>query len=271
MKKVLSLLLILPLLSGPTAAVAAQAHAPQDAAKSVQPSPTAVAPLTNADVLKLLGAGIAPEVVVAKIRSSAASFDTSPEALRGLKEAGVPDAVVLAMVEPRGADGTGRAAAARPAELSLPAGTIVDVEAAYDINSQLVRAGDALSFRVVYPVKVNGVTVIEAGSTATGRVEVAKRGGHWGKAGTLVWSLQYVTAVDGTRVPLQFATMRQRGDSKGAKVATQMAITGAIFWFAPPVALLHGFKRGKNAIIPAGKRFEAFVRGDSKVRMTAAR
>ena len=239
---------------------------PQDAAKVVQQSgSSAAAPLRNQDVLTMLGARLAPEVIVAKIQSSATSFDTSPEALRRLKEAGVPDAVLLAMVEvPRA--GGGPTAAARPAELVLPAGTIVDVETAYDINSQLVRTGDALSFRVVNPVKVNGVTVVEAGSTATGRVEVAKRGGHWGKAGTLVWSLQYVTAVDGSRVPLQFATMREKGDSKGAKVATRMAVTGAIFWFAPPVALLHGFKRGGNAFIPAGRRFEAFVQGDAKIK-----
>ena len=266
MKRVLVLLPILPLLVCGAALPAHARPARQDAAKIVQPS-QAAAVLRNEDVLKLHAAGVAAEVVVAKIKASATAFDTSPEALRGLKSAGVPDAVVLAMVEaPRGG-----ADPVRTFDVTLPAGTIVDVEAAYDINSQLVKPGEALSFRVVYPVIVNGVTVIEAGSTATGRVEVAKRGGHWGKAGTLVWSLQYVTAVDGTRVPLQFATIRERGDSKGAKVATRMAVTGAIFWFAPPVALLHGFKRGGNAVIPAGRRFEAFVQGESKVRAVAPR
>jgi hypothetical protein len=266
MKRVLLFLLILPLAAGPAALPADASVRPQDAAKIVQPSQSATAPLRNEDVLKMHQSGISPEVVVAKIKASAAVFDTSPAALRGLKEAGVPDAVVLAMVEaPRAGEPP------RATEVVLPPGTIVDVETAYEVNSQFVKSGDALSFRVVYPVRVNGVTVIEAGSTATGRVEVAKRGGHWGKAGTLVWSLQYVTAVDGTRVPLQFATMRQRGDSKGAKVATRMAVTGALLWFAPPVALLHGFKRGGNAVIPAGRRFEAFVAGESKVRALAAR
>ncbi|HEV2764286.1 MAG TPA: hypothetical protein VGV38_15005 [Pyrinomonadaceae bacterium] len=266
--KSVRLLLILPLLL----CAAPRARAGQDATKSVQQSAAAAAaPLRNEDVSKMVGAGLAAEVVVAKIKSSAAAFDTSPEALRRLKEAGVPDAVLLAMVEASLRGVAAPPAPARPAEVLLPASTIVDVEAAYDINSQLVKTGDALSFRVVNPVKVNGVTVIEAGATATGRVEVAKRGGHWGKAGTLVWSLQYVTAVDGSRVPLQFATIRQKGDSKGAKVATQVALTGAVFWFAPPVALLHGFKRGGNAFIPAGKRFEAFVQGDSKIKTGGTR
>ena len=256
------LLLILPLLL--TATPRAQAR--QDAAKIVQPSPSAAASaLRNQDVTEMVASKLAAEAIVAKIRSSATAFDTSPEALRGLKEAGVPDVVLLAMFE------AARPAAAEVREIVLPAATIVEVEAAYDINSQLVKTGEALSFRVVNPVIVNGVTVIEAGATATGRVEVAKRGGHWGKAGTLVWSLQYVTAVDGSRVPLQFATIRERGDSKGAKVATQTVVMGALLTFAAPLALMHGFKRGGNAIIPAGRRFEAFVRGDAKVRAGGAR
>ena len=258
------LLLILPLLL----ASAPRAQARQDAAKIVQQSPpAAAAPLHNRDVSEMVAAKLAPEAIVSRIKSSANAFDTTPEAMRGLKEAGVPDSVLLAMFEAA----RPAPAPAEPREIILPAATIVDVEAAYDINSQLVKTGDALSFRVVDPVIVGGVTVIEAGATATGRVELAKRGGHWGKAGTLVWSLQYVTAVDGTRVPLQFATMRQRGDSKGAKVATQTVVMGALFTFAAPLALLHGFKRGGNAVIPAGRRFEAFVRADAKIRANGAR
>ena len=74
--------------------------------------------------------------------------------------------------------------------------------------------------------------------------------------------MQDVTAADGTRLPLRFSD-RIVGDSKGAKVATRVAITGVILWPIAPVALLHGFKRGKNAYLPAGKRFEVAVQGDA--------
>jgi hypothetical protein len=86
----------------------------------------------------------------------------------------------------------------------------------------------------------------------TGRIEKAKRGGHFGKAGLLVWSMQRVTAIDGSQVPLRAVRERLRGDSKAAKVATQMVVTGALLFFFAPVALLHGFKRAKDAFIPAG-------------------
>lgn len=153
-------------------------------------------------------------------------------------------------------------------ELRLPAGTRVEVESAYRVSSQEVEEGDLLTFRVVNRVLVDGVTVIERGAVATGRVLKAKRGGHFGRAGRLAWTLYEVTAVDGSRVALR-TDGRQVGDSKGAKVATRIALTGAVLGVAAPAALLFGFKRGGNAHIPEGKRFEAFVSADATVRAGA--
>ena len=55
--------------------------------------------LTNSEVLQMLEMGLSPEIVVAKINTSRSSFDTSIETLQKLKEAGVPDSVVLEMVQ----------------------------------------------------------------------------------------------------------------------------------------------------------------------------
>jgi hypothetical protein len=55
--------------------------------------------LTNKDVLSMVKAGLSPAVVIAKIKSSACDFDTSPTELTDLKKAGVPDSVILAMVQ----------------------------------------------------------------------------------------------------------------------------------------------------------------------------
>lgn len=57
------------------------------------------ATITNQDVLDLLKAGLAPEIVAAKVKASKCMCDTSPVALAELKAAAVPDVVVLAMVE----------------------------------------------------------------------------------------------------------------------------------------------------------------------------
>jgi hypothetical protein len=267
MRTAFSLLLLLSVsnLAMPLSAVAA----PQNAAKSVQPSAAAIIPLGNQDVLQMVKANLADEVIIAKIKSSDSDFDTSPAALQQLKTGGVPDTVLLAMVLiPKRTREDGQLSSALPAspkvEVKVPEGTSVEVETAYNINSQEVREGDALSFRVVNPVKVGGVTVIASGATATGRVVKASRGGHFGRAGRLAWNMIEVTAVDGTRLPIQFSG-RTVGDSKGAKVATQTIITGALLWPIAPIALLNGFKRGGNAMIPAGKRFEVFTRGGAAV------
>ena len=159
-------------------------------------------------------------------------------------------------------------------ELKIPAGTPLEIETAFTVNSQYVRPEELISFRVLVPVRVDGVTVIEKYSLVTGRVVQAKRGGHWGKAGKLSWVMQDVVAVDLTRVPLQAVrdtpagTNRVAGTSHGGQVAAQIAIAAPLMLFAAPLALTAGFKRGENAVLPEGKRFIVYVAGDTTVHTT---
>jgi hypothetical protein len=262
MRHTLSPLLAL-LLAAQAASTAAPAPPQSQVAQAAQPS-LAERPLTNDDVLKMVEAQLAPEVVVEKIKNSSCDFDTSPAALGRLKEAGVPDSLLLLMVmSPKCG-----ARPAAPVPVQVPAGTTVELETAYTIDSQLVRAGDAVSFRVVNPVVVGGQVVIEKGAAATAFVTQAERGGHFGRAGRIAWTMKEVTAADGTRIPLQFDG-RTVGDSKGAKVATRVVLTGLALWPIAPVALFHGFKRGDNAVVPEGKRFDATVTGAASVNVTA--
>jgi hypothetical protein len=161
-------------------------------------------------------------------------------------------------------------------ELKLPAGTKLDIEATHTVSSQDIKAGDLLSFRVLVPVKVDDVTVIDENALVTGRVVKAKRAGHWGKAGKLVWTMQDVVAIDLTRVPLTAqpslpaGQQGVTGQSHGAEVATRTVVMGALL--APlfpiaPLALMSGFKRGENAILPQGKRFVVYIQADTIVKI----
>src|SRR5688572_19364607 len=111
MKKLISSVLVCCLSFAVIAAPASLSQDPpaqeQNAAK---PQPVANT-LTNKDVIDMLKAGLTAEVVVAKIKSSATNFDTSPAALTELKAANVPDDVILAMVN-------GPATAAAPSATS---------------------------------------------------------------------------------------------------------------------------------------------------------
>jgi hypothetical protein len=66
---------------------------------SSEQAPIAGGAITDADILNMNKAGLPSSVLVAKIKSSACNFDTSPAQLQKLKAGGVPDDVILAMVE----------------------------------------------------------------------------------------------------------------------------------------------------------------------------
>lgn len=55
--------------------------------------------LTNRDILDMHHAEISTDIIVAKIKAGPSNFDTSPNALKDLKSAGIPDNVIVAMVE----------------------------------------------------------------------------------------------------------------------------------------------------------------------------
>ena len=180
-----------------------------------------------------------------------------------LAQTPVSQTAAIQTIQPAQSSGPQTPVQAKSSSLKIPDGTPVEIEAPYTLSSMDFKPEDKISFRVVDAVKIDGVTVIEQGATATGLVEKSKRGGHWGKAGVFVWTMQTITAANGSQVPVRATSVRLRGDSKGAKVATAMIITGALMPLIPPVALLHGFKRGENAYIPAGKRYTLFVEASS--------
>lgn len=214
--------------------------------------------LTNADIITMVREKIPAPVIIEKIRTSSCSFDTLPSALVELKNAGVTDEVVIAMMK---APLTQPCASDRM--LTIPAGTPVEVESSFTVQSGNIAEGSAISFQVVHPVNVNGVTVIPAGARATARVTKSKRGSTWGRAGQLAWTMEDTVALDGSTVPLEFSKS-QKGHSKGATVATAVAVTSVVFW---PAAPFWGFKRGKDARLLAGTRFEVIVRRNIAVKV----
>ena len=217
--------------------------------------------LTNADVLMMLKMGLSSEVIIAKIKVSNCSFDTSPVALQELKNAKASDPLILAMMAPPTA---APAAAPQPAlvEMKIPDGTPLELELQSNITSKEAQEGDIINFTVVNAVVVNGVTIVERGAPAKARVAVAKKSGRWGRSGKLGWAMQDVLAADGTRIALRMEK-KLAGDSKGGTVATGIIVTSLVFW---PAAPLWGFKKGKEVTMPAGKRFEAFIHGDTTVK-----
>lgn len=64
-------------------------------ANAQEPTPK----LTNDDVVKMVQAGLSTDTIMSKIRKSKTQFDTSPSALAALPKRGVPNEILLAMLE----------------------------------------------------------------------------------------------------------------------------------------------------------------------------
>lgn len=218
-------------------------------------NPSTAAELTNKDVLEMLKAGLATEIIVAKIKSSPTKFDTSAATLAELKEAKVPDAVIMAMVQPA-------ATTEIETDVTIPDGTEIEIQLKNTLSGQEAKVGNIVDFEIVRDVQVKGVTVFSRDALARARITTAKKSGRWGKAGKLEWAMQDVQALDGNRIPARFVK-RELGDSKGGTVAVAAVATGV---FLGPFGLLWGLKKGRPAVIPAGNRYIVFVHGDAKVK-----
>jgi hypothetical protein len=253
MRKALCLFLIFVL---STLCIASPIHNLQQPAQETK---TANSELTNQDVLDMIKAGLATEVIVAKIKSSPARFDTSPATLAELKTAGVADAIVMAMV-------TGREHPEAPpvalAETKVPDGTEIEIQLQNTLSGQEAKVGDVVDFTVVRDVEVKGIVVFQRDAPARAKVTTSKKAGRWGKAGKLEWAMQDIQGADGNRVPARF-TKRELGDSKGGTVAVAAVATTVLLG---PLGLLWGLKKGKPAIIPAGNRYSVFVHGDTTIK-----
>src|SRR5262249_43417134 len=148
--------------------------------------------LTNKDVLDMIKSGLTPEIVVAKIKASPTKFDTTPATLAELKTAGVPDSVIMAMVQGR-ADTPSAVAENKPTtefEVKVPDGTEIEIQLKNNASGEELKIGDIVDFTVVRPVQINGATIFEKDAPARARITTANKAGHWGHAGKLEWAMQ---------------------------------------------------------------------------------
>src|SRR5580704_6161979 len=122
----------------------------------------AIIALNNAAVVKMRTQRIAADVIIAKIQSSPCEFDTSPAALQKLKQAGVPDKVIVAMVTAPSASAPPPAAATKAPEfvdVKVPGGTPIDVELTYEASSDDATEGRPILMTVAHDVVIDGAVV----------------------------------------------------------------------------------------------------------------
>jgi len=208
--------------------------------------------LTNVSVMKMQGAHVSPDAIIAKLNASRCDFDTSPAALHRLKLSGVSDRIILAMMHAPAAF-PALAADSEPAtEVRISNQTPVQVAVSSDVSADNLQEGSMVEMTVVESVRLNGVIVIPRGAEARARIMAVRRS-SLGSSGQVVWFMQDVTATTGDRIPVNFAAVQ---DAKAA-----------IGRFAGYPYFLSEYRKGAPAITASSDHYTTLVDGNIPLRV----
>lgn len=213
-----------------------------------------VPPLTNINIMKVHVMRLSSDVIVAKIHSSPCEFDTSPGALQKLKQEGLSDKIILAMVEAPSASAPPVQKVPEVVEVKIPGGTPIEVELSINISSDAAQDAMIVPMTVAQDVAVNGVTVFQRGAEARAQVTTLKQPGFMNRPpGEISWTMEYVTSVTGEHIPAAFF-------SKEAAANPMSSVMGAVgpSW---------EFRKGKPALVTAGQRFDTVIHGGAVVKV----
>ena len=209
--------------------------------------------MNNDSVIKMVKAGMSDGIIVSTIDSQPAHFTLSANDMIALKQAGVSDKVMVAMI----AKSNPAAPTAAPLTTSVPAGTVmlregtdVPLKFAQALSSKSAAEGDPVALTLDEDLKVGDVVVAKAGSKAFGEVSNVKKSGMMGKAGELNVRLDYLKVGD-SKIKL-----RGTKDKEGASGTTGAIVLTVLFG---PIGLI---KHGKNIDIPQGTPLKAYVADD---------
>jgi hypothetical protein len=150
-----------------------------------------------------------------------------------------------------------------PAQLIVPNGTPVELRLAENISSAHAHIGDPLDFVVVRPVSVEGLTVIPAGTIASGSVTGVRRKRFLGIGGRVALQVDSVELANGERIRLD-ARMEVKGRSRTKLMAAAMLTSGLIFL---PVAPLFLLTRGHDSTVVKSTEITAHIPGAVPILM----
>jgi len=211
--------------------------------------------LTNVDVMKMQGAKVSPDTIIAKLDHSRCDFDMSSAALHRLKLSGVSDRIILAMMHAPAAFSSLTADAPQTVEVSIPNQTAVQVALSGDVSSEDLQEGSIVEMFVVQAVTLNGVTLFPRGAEARARIMAIRRS-NMGSSGQVVWFMQDITAATGDHIPASFAVAQ---DAKAT-----------IGKFAGYPYFLSEFHKGAPAIPASSDQYTALVDGTIPIRVARA-
>ena len=149
-----------------------------------------------------------------------------------------------------------RTPASRPC-CRVPAGSVVEVELAAPVSTQVQKAGDSFALRLAEPLILNGRIVLRAGTPGVGVVIECAKPGLGGKPAKLVLAARYLTDRHG-RVPLQGLQLTGAGRDR-SMAANAVGLAGIAF---APLGLVGLALTGGDTELPTGARATAKIAAD---------
>ena len=135
-------------------------------------------------------------------------------------------------------------------QMGLPANTLVKVALVTPVNAKTIRVGDVVEYTASEDIVSNGMLLFAKGAKGVGEVTKVIRAQNFGRDAKVVIDFKYLTAIDGTEVPMILGKeseemMEHMAMAAGASIAG-IAILG-------PIGIIGGaFVKGKNIDLPAG-------------------
>jgi hypothetical protein len=137
-------------------------------------------------------------------------------------------------------------------DVVVPDGTLVRLLLYRSLFSRTAEAEQEVRYLVAEDVVVDGVAVIRRGSSALGKVEVARKARGFGRGGQLDFTIDHVVAADGREVALREHADLATGEDDDANVSLAAPLFGSVF-------------KGSEVGVRAGSEFLAYVDGDAPV------
>lgn len=141
--------------------------------------------------------------------------------------------------------------------------TSIPVSFKYTVHGNQVEEGDKLVLLINEDVYTeNNHIVFKKGSEGIAIVEKSSKNGCFGKGGKLAIENAKIKDVYGNEHSALLGARSKGQGSASAKILPIVSL--AVLW---PLVFF-GFKKGKEAIIPEGKIFTAFIRADKEIDLT---
>jgi hypothetical protein len=149
------------------------------------------------------------------------------------------------------------------ANVTVPAGTQVQVRVVHSISSGSATTDQRFAFEAAEPVIINNHVVIAKGALGSGRIiNVSKAQGK--SAGKMTLAFTSIHAVDGGTVSLT-EDSRVRGNSEKGKAST--ATIAATIALGPIGLFAHNMVKGKDVTVTPSQTFPAWVKANASVNV----